>query len=103
MSIPYILQFIFYLGHPFSYYFILCAYLEEELYDLLTYCEQNPDASDLDLKKQRVEEIGKELAVDRDNYEALRNLGKTGETFNTVISRMLKQANSTTQTKESSG
>ena len=43
------------------------------------------------------------IAVDRDNYEALRNLGKTGETFNTVISRMLKQANSTTQIKDSSG
>ena len=30
------------------------AYLEEELYDLLTYCAQKPDASDFDLKKQRV-------------------------------------------------
>ena len=40
------------------------AYLEEELYDLLTYCAQNPDASDFDSKKQRVEEIGKELYAD---------------------------------------
>ena len=28
------------------------AYLEEELYDLLTYCAQKPDTSDFDLKKQ---------------------------------------------------
>jgi hypothetical protein len=40
------------------------AYLEEELYDLLTYCAQNPDASGFDSKKQRVEEIGKELYAD---------------------------------------
>lgn len=37
------------------------AYLEEELYDLITYCIQNPKASDFELKKQRVQEIGKEL------------------------------------------
>ena len=49
------------------------AYLEEELYDLLTYCEQNPDASDLDLKKQRVEEIGKELYADG-GTDAMENI-----------------------------
>ena len=40
------------------------AYLEEELYDILTYCIQNPNASDLGLKRTRVEEIGKELHSD---------------------------------------
>jgi hypothetical protein len=42
----------------------LDAYLEEELYDILTYCIQNPNASDLELKRGRVEEIGKELHSD---------------------------------------
>jgi len=40
------------------------AYLEEELYDVLTYCAQNPDASDFESKKRRVEEIGRELYTD---------------------------------------
>jgi hypothetical protein len=40
------------------------AYLEEELYDLLTYCTQNPDGSDFESKKLRVEEIGRELYAD---------------------------------------
>jgi hypothetical protein len=39
----------------------LDAYLEEELYDLVTYCIQNPNASDFESKKHRVQEIGKEL------------------------------------------
>jgi hypothetical protein len=39
----------------------LDAYLEEELYDLLTYCIQNSNGSDFESKKQREEEIGKEL------------------------------------------
>jgi hypothetical protein len=42
----------------------LDAYVEEELYDILTYCIQNPNASDLELKRRRVEEIGKELHSD---------------------------------------
>jgi hypothetical protein len=42
----------------------LDAYLEEELYDLLTDCIQNPNGSDFESKKQRVEEIGKELYAD---------------------------------------
>ena len=37
------------------------AYLEEELYDILTYCIQNSDAADFKEKKQRVFTIGKEL------------------------------------------
>jgi hypothetical protein len=28
------------------------AYLEEELYDILTYCIQNPEASDFETKKK---------------------------------------------------
>jgi hypothetical protein len=34
------------------------AYLEEELYDILTYCIQNPSGSDFEMKKKRAEEIG---------------------------------------------
>jgi hypothetical protein len=37
------------------------AYLEVELYDILIYSLQNPDASDFEAKKQRVSTIGKEL------------------------------------------
>ena len=37
------------------------AYLEEELYYILTYCIQNSDAPDFEEKKQRVFTIGKEL------------------------------------------
>ena len=40
------------------------AYLEEELIDLFTYYLQNPNASDLETKKQRVMEIGTELFKD---------------------------------------
>ena len=37
------------------------AYIEEELYDILTYCIQNPNVSDFETKKKRAEEIGSEL------------------------------------------
>ena len=47
------------------------AYLEEELYDLLTYCIQNPQASAG--KKGRVEEIGRELYADG-GADALENM-----------------------------
>ena len=39
------------------------AYLEE-VYDILTYCIQNPDASDSEAKKERAVVIGKELYED---------------------------------------
>lgn len=42
------------------------AYLEE-VYDILTYCIQNPDASDFEAKKQRAVVIGKELYEDGEN------------------------------------
>ena len=49
------------------------AYLEEELYDLLTYCIQNPNASDFETKKQRIQEIGNELQTDG-GYDAMENM-----------------------------
>jgi hypothetical protein len=49
------------------------AYLEEELYDILTYCLQNPDASDFEAKKQRVFTIGKELYADG-GMDAMENM-----------------------------
>jgi hypothetical protein len=36
----------------------LDAYLEEELYDTLIYCIQNPKVDDFENKRKRVEEIG---------------------------------------------
>jgi hypothetical protein len=51
----------------------LDAYLEEELYDLFTYCIQNPDASDFEIKKQRIKEIGKELYEDGGS-DAMENM-----------------------------
>ena len=37
------------------------AYLEEELYDILTYNIQNPNASDFESKKKCIEDIGRVL------------------------------------------
>ncbi len=49
------------------------AYLEEELYDLITYCIENPKASDFATKKERVQEIGGELYADG-GTDALENM-----------------------------
>lgn len=56
------------------------AYLEEELYDLMTFCIQNtPGSSDYSSKKERVHEIGKELYSDggadamENTYFAIQN------------------------------
>ena len=49
------------------------AYLEEELYDILTYCIQNREASDFESKKQRVSMIGKELYADG-GTDAMENM-----------------------------
>lgn len=49
------------------------AYLEEELYDILTYCIQNPRAFDFEAKKQRVFMIGKELHNDG-GIHAMQNM-----------------------------
>jgi hypothetical protein len=51
----------------------LDAYLEEELYDLITYCIQNLNASDIESKRQRVREIGKELYTDG-GVDAMENI-----------------------------
>jgi hypothetical protein len=47
--------------------------IEEELYDILTYCIQNPDASDFEAKKRRVSIIGKELYADG-GADAMENM-----------------------------
>ncbi len=49
------------------------AYLEEELFDTLVYCIQNPEAVDLETKRNRAEEIGKELFSDR-GVDAMENM-----------------------------
>lgn len=38
--------------------------LEEELMDLMTFCLQNPESSEVSEKKKRISEIGKELFLD---------------------------------------
>jgi predicted CopG family antitoxin len=37
------------------------------------------------------------IAIDKANYRALQDLGKTGESFNTVVRRMLKQTSLSTK------
>jgi len=49
------------------------AYLEEELYDILTYCIQNPNGSDFEMKRKRTEEIGSELYADG-GLDAMENM-----------------------------
>lgn len=49
------------------------AYLEEELYDNLIYCIQNPNATDSGSKRKRAEEIGKELFSDG-GIDAMENM-----------------------------
>ena len=50
------------------------AYLEKELYDILTFNIHNPNAPDFKLKTKRTEELGKELydggtdAIDNMSY-----------------------------------
>ena len=46
--------------------------LEEELIDLFTFCLQNPDSPEVEEKKMRVREIGKEL-FDDGGVDALEN------------------------------
>jgi len=46
--------------------------LEEELIDLMTFCLQNPESSEVEGKKQRITEIGKELYADG-GLDALEN------------------------------
>jgi hypothetical protein len=53
----------------------LDAFLEEELYDALTYCIQNPNGPgpDYESKRQRIEEIGRELYSDG-GIDAMENI-----------------------------
>ena len=46
--------------------------LEEELIDLMTFCLQNPDSSEVATKKQRITEIGKEI-YDDGGVDAMEN------------------------------
>jgi len=47
--------------------------LEEELFDNLTYCIQNPKATDFDIKRKRAEEIGREMFSDG-GIDAMENM-----------------------------
>ena len=49
------------------------AYLEEELYDLITHCIQNFNSSDYSIKENRIKEIGQELFADG-GVDALENM-----------------------------
>ena len=46
--------------------------LEEELIDLYTFCLQDPDSTEVEGKKTRIKEIGKEL-FDDGGVDALEN------------------------------
>ena len=46
--------------------------LEEELMDLMTFCLQNPESSEVMEKKKRITEIGQELFLDG-GIDALEN------------------------------
>ena len=46
--------------------------LEEELIDLYTFCLQNPDSSEIEQKKARITEVGKEI-FDDGGVDALEN------------------------------
>ena len=46
--------------------------LEEELMDLMTFCLQNPESSEVIVKKKRIMEIGQELFLDG-GIDALEN------------------------------
>jgi len=47
--------------------------LEEELIDLYTFCLQNPDSPEVEQKKVRITEVGKEI-FDDGGVDALENI-----------------------------
>ena len=49
------------------------AYLEEELFDLLVFCVKEPQSPEIPAKRNRVEEIGRELYADG-GTDALENM-----------------------------
>jgi hypothetical protein len=51
----------------------LDAYLEEELIDLFTHNIQNPNSSELESKKQRITNIGREIYEDG-GQDAMENM-----------------------------
>jgi len=55
-----------------SSYFFMDFMLEEELMDLMTFCLQNPESSEVAEKKQRITDIGQELFSDG-GIDALEN------------------------------
>ena len=46
--------------------------LEEEMIDLLTFCLQNPTSDEIDLKKSRFKQVGKEI-FDDGGVDAMEN------------------------------
>lgn len=49
------------------------AMLEEEMIDLITFCLQNPDSDEVEGKKSRISEIGKDLYLDG-GVDAMENM-----------------------------
>lgn len=49
------------------------AMLEEEMIDLITFCLQNPSSDEIEGKKNRISEIGKELYLDG-GVDAMENM-----------------------------
>lgn len=49
------------------------AMLEEEMIDLITFCIQNPNSSEVPSKKTRISEIGKTLYLDG-GVDAMENM-----------------------------
>ncbi len=47
--------------------------LEEEMIDLVTFCLQNPDSNEVDVKKSQISEIGKTLFSDG-GVDAMENM-----------------------------
>ncbi len=60
--------------------------LEEELIDLMTFCLENPSASEIGEKKNRISEIGKELYADG-GLDALENF------FFVIKNRIIQEVN----------
>ena len=49
------------------------AMFEEEMIDLITFCLQNPDSDEVEGKKSRISEIGKDLYLDG-GVDAMENM-----------------------------
>lgn len=49
------------------------AMLEEEMIDLITFCLQNPDSQEINGKKSRISEIGRDLYLDG-GVDAMENM-----------------------------